>query len=176
MTVSTGILAMDVQIPEDLRIETDRLEIIPGTLALWDAERDDRKRFAELLNARVPENWPPPPAPDPSEGGWWSWYFVARNPSGSERVLIGYGGVKGWPALTGDVQLGCSFLPEFQADGYGTEGVGALTRWALQQPSVKRVFAEISIDNEAARGILAAIGFVKVGEGGSENLVRFKYE
>jgi RimJ/RimL family protein N-acetyltransferase len=174
MTISPYILATAAQMSDDFRIETDRLEVVPGTLTLWDAERDNRKYFEELLRARVPESWPPPPAPDPGEEGWWTWYFIAR--TDSERVLVGLGGVKGWPTLTGEVQLGCSFLPEAQAHGYGTEGFGALTRWALEQPSVNCVFAEINMDNEPALGVLNHLGFVQVGKGADENLIRFKRE
>jgi [ribosomal protein S5]-alanine N-acetyltransferase len=175
MTRNVGILADTIQAHPNLRIETEHLRIIPGTLELWEAERGERNYFAELLRARVPENWPPPLVPDPSEGGWWTWYVVARGGSEAEEVLVGSGGMKGWPALTGEIQLGCSFLLEFQALGYGTELIRALTRWSLEQPNVRHVFAEIHRDHEAAREVLNRVGFVRVGKGAAENLDRFKY-
>jgi RimJ/RimL family protein N-acetyltransferase len=174
--VRTGLLLEEFNLPAESRIQTTRLRLIPGTSMLWHAEREDKSRFAELLGARVPETWPPPIVPDPSDGGWWSWYFLARESSAQEWVLIGLAGLKGWPSVNESVQMGCSFLPEFRDMGYGTEGVGALTRWALTQPNVKRVFAEIVIENKAAHVVLERVGYVKVGAGSEDSLVRFKCE
>ena len=40
-------------------LHTDRLDLIPATIALSRAEIDDRAGFARLLRAAVPQNWPP---------------------------------------------------------------------------------------------------------------------
>jgi RimJ/RimL family protein N-acetyltransferase len=176
MTYRSGVLSDDLHLPPDLSVSTDRLQLIPGTSALADAEREDRRRFSELLSARVPDNWPPEIVPDPHAGGWWTWYFVARETPDQGPVLIGVGGLRGWPAVDGSLQMGCSFLPEFRGHGYGTEGVRAITRWALMQSNVKRVFAEICLDNKPAHEVLKKVGFVQVGEGSEDKLVRFRCE
>src|SRR6476469_4442706 len=43
-----------------MKITTERLELIASTLELARAEIEDRDRFAQLLDARVPVDWPPP--------------------------------------------------------------------------------------------------------------------
>ncbi len=44
----------------DIRLPTARLEVIAESVELARAELQNRARFARLLAARVPENWPPP--------------------------------------------------------------------------------------------------------------------
>jgi ribosomal-protein-alanine N-acetyltransferase len=171
-----GFLPKDFQVPIDLHLLTDRMKLVPGTSALTHSEIENPSLFSELLAARVPEDWPPESVPDPSSpygDGWWVWYFLTHPQASEKSVLIGLGGLKGWPAVNGSVQLGCSFLPEYQKSGYGTEAVRALTEWALSQPSVKQVYADISTENPAAHGVLKSIGFVLAGEGAGENLTRF---
>ena len=41
-------------------LTTARLDLVPGTARLGHAELKDREEFASLLEARVPEEWPPP--------------------------------------------------------------------------------------------------------------------
>jgi hypothetical protein len=155
MTMGHGFLQRDFNLPADLKIETTRLRIVPGTRSLSDAEHTNPSHFSKLLSARIPESWPPDIIPDPAAPtGWWRWYFLIRESPDQESALIGVGGLRGWPAAEGSLQIGCSFLREFRDRGYGTEGVDALTRWALEQVNVKQVFAEICLDNKAAHDVL----------------------
>src|SRR5437868_1418837 len=83
----------------DMHITTRRLTLIPSDLALARVELSDRPRFAELLGASVPENWPPESAADalpwflaqleadPANFGWLAWYVLRNNPASAERVL-----------------------------------------------------------------------------------------
>ena len=76
-------------------LKTARLELVGCTPELLRAEGEDRGRFAELLNARVPESWPPELYDDdarrwtldaieeaPEEDGWWMYYLVADGDEG----------------------------------------------------------------------------------------------
>jgi ribosomal-protein-alanine N-acetyltransferase len=71
----------------ETRVATDRLELTAGTVELAQAEMNDYGRFSRLLDARVPDDWPPElndadtmifflghleEAPD--QVGWWCWY------------------------------------------------------------------------------------------------------
>ena len=47
-----------------IMIVTARLTLIPATVALARAEISDRGEFARLLEASVPDNWPPETAAD----------------------------------------------------------------------------------------------------------------
>ncbi len=91
----------------NLRLRTGRLELIAGNLELSEAELSDRKRFGELLNARILD-WPPPLndegsmefsrsyfAENPNGNGWGVWYYVLCE--GEGRTAIGNGGFKGKP-------------------------------------------------------------------------------
>src|SRR5690348_6580853 len=90
-----------------------RLELVPATLAILQADLCDRLELARLLNARVPEQWPPPLVDaaalewsiqsletDPDCLLWLTRYFVLKEP----RVLIGLGGLKGRPDAQGVVE------------------------------------------------------------------------
>jgi RimJ/RimL family protein N-acetyltransferase len=100
--------------------------------------------------------------------------FGCRVPPSCWPVLIGMAGIEGWPAVTGGVQVGCAFLPEFQGSGYGTEAVNGLTSWALTHPQVERVIAETPIGNDAAGAVLRKLGFALSSSDEQEGLLRFE--
>jgi hypothetical protein len=90
----------------DFRLSSERLDLVPANHELADVEWHDHQRLAELLNARIPEQWPPDLVPDsgsPNGEGWWDWYVVKRE--NDQRVLIGTAGLKGWPQLNKSIQL-----------------------------------------------------------------------
>ena len=168
-------------------ITTERLELIAGTLEIARAEISDRSKFSKLLNARVPDTWPPEfndhetmsfflrrleEAPD--QVGWWAWYFVLNNQETSERILIGNGGFKGKPTPDGTVEIGYSLLQEFQSFGYGTEAIKALISWAFKHPEVQRVIAETLPELKPSQRILEKCQFTNIGQGSEEGSIRFE--
>ncbi len=89
------------------------------------ARTNDRAPLSNLLDARLPEEWPPPLNDDasarffadylaahPDAAGWMLWYFV-RDENGS-RIAIGNGGFKGKP-VGGTVEVGYSIVTQFQS-------------------------------------------------------------
>jgi RimJ/RimL family protein N-acetyltransferase len=152
---------------------------VPATVELARAEIGDRPRFAALLRATVPDNWPPETAADalplfltwleaaPDAVGWFGWYALTR--TDDTPVLLGGGGFLGPPA-DGSVQIGYSVLPQFQGQGHATEMVDGLVRWALAQPGVDRIVAETEWANPASARVLVKAGFAvvaTVNEGGA---------
>jgi [ribosomal protein S5]-alanine N-acetyltransferase len=136
-------------------IETDRLDLIAGTLELAVAELESREEFAKLLGSHVPDNWPPPLndtdsmnwfkrylEDNPDGTGWVNWYFVLRQDASAQLVVVGNGGFKGKPAEDGTVEIGYSILEQFQRSGYASEAVSRLVKWAFSHPAVSRVTAE----------------------------------
>ena len=98
-------------------IVTDRLTLVPATVALARAEIGDRNEFARLIEAGVTDNWPPESAADalplflswleaaPDRVGWFGWYALARIGDADPPVLVGGGGFLG-PPRGGAVQIG----------------------------------------------------------------------
>ena len=128
------------------------------------ARTNDRAPLSNLLDATLPEEWPPPLNDDasarffedylaahPDAAGWMLWYFV-RDENGS-RIAIGNGGFKGKP-VDGTVEVGYSIVSEFQRQGYASEGVGARLDWAFDHADVQRVIAETLPELEASQTVL----------------------
>jgi ribosomal-protein-alanine N-acetyltransferase len=167
-------------------IETLRLKLVPATVPLARAEIGDRREFARLLGASVPDNWPPETLADalpvflgwleaapPDHVGWFAWYALATGEGTATPLLVGSGGFKG-PPQDGTAEIGYSVLPQFQGRGYATEMVGGLVRWALGQPDVARVVAETEWANPASVRVLTKAGFASAGpvmEPGGERFV-----
>jgi RimJ/RimL family protein N-acetyltransferase len=164
-------------------ILTSRLRLIPGTAEMGRAELETRDRFAALVGARVPDDWPPPLNDEgsmkwfverieaqPDHVGWYAWYFVAR---GDDPVLIGNGGFKGPPDSKGVVETGYSIIPRYHRQGFATEAITALVRWAFDHDRVTRVIAHTLPDLTPSIGVLRKIGFVEAGAGEEEGTIRF---
>jgi RimJ/RimL family protein N-acetyltransferase len=87
-----------------------------------------------------------------------------------DDVVIGDCGVHAPPDAEGSVEIGYGLAPPYRGQGYGTELVAALSRWLLDQPDVRRVFARgVEQGNRASRRVLERAGFRVVG-GDSESL------
>ena len=158
MTRTGGAVFIDWSLPVGFRLRTQRLELVPAEPNMVNAAGLEPSRLSELLDARVPDSWPPESVDSQgSSEGWWDWYALRRDDNGA--VVIGVMGVKGWPLVSKSVQMGCTFLPEYQAQRYGTEAFGALSDWALSQPDVEQVSAEVNVGNAAAIGVLKRLGF-----------------
>jgi RimJ/RimL family protein N-acetyltransferase len=136
-----------------MRIRTGRLTLVAATMEQAQKEFQDRARFAELLRAEVPPDWPPPLndeasrrwvcdalAKDPNAFGWLMWYFLLRRP-GEAPLLVGNGGFTGLPSADGTVEVGYAVVESCQRRGYAHEAVKALVRWVFSHPRVTRVVA-----------------------------------
>ena len=167
-------------------IKTNRLTLVPGTVALIRAEIHDHESFAQQLHATVPDNWPPATlvdalplflgwmesAPRGSEG-WYAWYALMHADSTSPTMLIGGGGFLG-PPDAGSVQMGYSVLDQFQRQGYATEIVRALTDWAFSHEGLIRITAETEWANPASVRVLEKTGFVSDGQTTEQDGARFE--
>lgn len=81
--------------------------------------------------------------------------------------MVGDACFKGFPAC-GMPEIGYGILDGYRGQGYATEAVGALCRWALGQPHTRGIEAETAPDNAASRRVLEKLGFVPSGETGEE--------
>ena len=171
---------------DTLRLHTARLELIAADRKIVQADRYARNLLAGLLDATVPGAWPPPLNDNstlewilsyidshPGATGWSMWYFILTS-SVPQRVAIGLGGFKGAPTEEGSVEVGYSFLEEYQRNGYATEATNALVGWAFGHPDVHRVTAETYPHLRQSIRVLEKSGFSYIGESTVTLTIRFE--
>jgi len=169
-----------------LIIRTERLDLIAAALVHIEAELESPQRLAGLLNARVPEGWPPGeydrPAieffrncliENPGAEGWYGWYAIERPTGGGQATLLGAGGYFGPPDADGVVEIGYSILPAFGGRGFATELVRALVARAFSTGGIRRVIAHTHPGNVGSVKVLERSGFVPAGPGREPGTVRF---
>ncbi len=167
-----------------IETRTPRLRLLAGTLELVLAEIDDRERFASLIHAHVPPDWPPETLRDalpvfrdlhqehPDWDGWLGWYAIGTTES--RAVLCGSVGFKGPPDDMGLVEIGYSLLPSYRHAGLASEMVAGLIGWASRDPRVASIEGETTPDNLRSIRVLERNGFEPAGEGIEPGSVRFR--
>ncbi|MGE5351755.1 MAG: GNAT family N-acetyltransferase [Acidobacteriota bacterium] len=152
-------------------IKTTRLILIPATCEMLRAEAGDRAKLSRLLNAFIPESWPPESLRDaipwfleqleknPGHECWYFWYVLLAKGDASESVLVASVGFKGAPDENGIVDTGYSVLDEYQGQSIATEMVSAITEWAFSQSGAKMITAQTMEDNYASRRVLEKCNF-----------------
>jgi len=163
-------------------ILTPRLELIAITLEMIHAGRAKSPDFAKLVNAELPEGWPPEDWDDhayeyvvdkmtryPNSHGWGR--YIALKPTASEtphaahRILLGTCGATLPIELNDDPEIGYGILPAYQRSGYASEAVAALIEWIFSHPHVRSVNAQTFPHLEPSKRVLARNGFQFVGPG-----------
>ncbi len=162
-------------------IRTGRLSLLPATVESMNAELESPASLAALLHVRLPQSWPPPLNDEHSqrwmldylrkhEGSRWGmWYIVL---AGSTPQLVGNCGFKGEPQK-GSVEIGYSIVPEHQRNGYATEAIHGLLRFAFADPRVRRVLAETLPELIPSIGVLRKCGFRRVPGASEPGAIRF---
>ena len=174
-----NILAMQI-------IRTHRLDLVPATLTLVEADIESPEALARLLGARVPASWPPGEydrsameffrdrlSENPEAVGWYGWYAVHRPVGSNGSFLVGSGGYLGPPGADGVAEVGYSIVPESRALGFATELVQALVSHAFSKPAVVRVIAHTTSTNLGSVQVLERSGFSLVGPGSEPGTVQY---
>jgi ribosomal-protein-alanine N-acetyltransferase len=165
-----------------------RLELIPATLEICEAESRGSEAVALALRVRVPASWPPPVLEpddverlrrklesDPSAHGWTLHYLVLRETTGDgRRDLVGVAGYAGPPSSDGAVEIGYAIAEEYQRRGYATEAVQALIERAFAEPSVVVVTATTYASLAPSIGVLMKSGFSLVSSDPETGLVKYE--
>ncbi len=152
-------------------IRTERMELVPATVPLLEAELASHDELGARLDARVPPDWPPGEydravaeyfrqrlRESPAAAGWFGWYAIRRVP-GEDRVLVGAAGYLGPPDPDGTVEIGYSIVPGHRGRRYATEIAEALVRQAWSVPEVRRVIAHTAAENAGSVTVLEKCGF-----------------
>ena len=139
------------------------VRLVPGTVALIDAELQAAERLAAEIGASLPPDWPPEhhdratlehtrdALSDPGSAGWWLHYFVV------DGQLAGVGGFVG-PPRDGVVEVGYSVVPSLQRRGIATAAVAALIERAHER-GAHTVTANTLPELEPSIGVLRKLGF-----------------
>jgi [ribosomal protein S5]-alanine N-acetyltransferase len=119
---------------ESILLRTRRLQLRSATPELAAADLNNRFEFSRLLQADVPQDWPPPLNDDnskaftlryleenPDAAGWAAWYFLLPGKADEKAQSMGIGGFKGKPSSQGVVEVGYSIMPDYQRLGFGSE-------------------------------------------------------
>jgi RimJ/RimL family protein N-acetyltransferase len=77
-----------------------------------------------------------------------------------EELVVGEIGWKGRPGDDGVVEIGYGLASAYRGRGLGTRVVGALLDWLGARADVRRVLAEIHVDNVPSRRLVERLGFV----------------
>ncbi|MFF0723826.1 GNAT family N-acetyltransferase [Streptomyces sp. NPDC004134] len=97
-------------------------------------------------------------------------YLVSAQPDGPAFGDIGFHR----PPADGVAEIGFSLAESARGQGYATEAVAELTRWAFTQSGVRRVVAKTTEDNAGAQGVLGRAGFLL--ERTEENVLHYARE
>lgn len=169
-----------------LTLRTKRLVLVATTLAHLDAELVSPVELGALLQAHVPESWPPGEydraaveffrarlLENPEGVGWLGWYALHRPDPDRPPVVVGSGGYFGPPGADGTVEIGYSMVPEFRGMGFATELVQALLRRAFSVPGISQVIAHTHPENIGSVTVLERCGFSFSGPGLEPGTVRY---
>ena len=168
---------------------TERLRLVPATIALCDAEVRGADFVARTLGATVPDSWPPPVfepddvarvrqqlVADPTASRWTLYYVLRQSESGTAApALIGIAGFIAPPTRDGIVEIGYAIVPQHQRQGFATEAVNALLELALTDASVRVVVATAYVDLHPSIRVLQKAGFSETAYTPATGLMRFEY-
>ena len=166
---------------------TERLTLIPATVALCDAEQRGATAVAQALGATVPASWPPAVfepddvarvrrqlVTDPAAGHWTLYYLLRQAESGGELpALIGIAGYLAPPTPDGAVEIGYAIGEESQRMGFATEAVQALLADAFAA-GVRVVVATTYASLHPSIRVLEKSGFVEASRVPGTGLIRFE--
>ncbi len=141
-------------------IKTNRLNVYAASqeqmTAFIEAQSVDvlKAAYSEMLNGCLEH---------PNQ---WEWYaiWMLELKDGTHIGEICFKGV----SETGIAEIGYGVAEEYQGCGYATEAVMALVEWALEQPGVSCITAEVCETNVASQRVLYKAGFTPTGESGEE--------
>jgi [ribosomal protein S5]-alanine N-acetyltransferase len=161
---------------------TDRLELVPMTLAIAESVILGRREEAEeRIGAPLPESWPGRALverafsssleairADPEGRLWGDRVMISRH---GPRRVIGSVVFHGAAGEDGTVEVAYGVEQESQQQGYATEGTRAAVEWALAHAGVRVVRATTPTWHTSSLRVLEKCGFALVGSRESESML-----
>jgi RimJ/RimL family protein N-acetyltransferase len=147
-----------------------QIRLVPATVPLLNALKEDRALLGELVGSLVPYGWPEFPEAieftlehlqnAPEADHVWSMQFFVDSATGR---LLGSGGFAA-PPVGRAVEIGYEVAPEFRGHGFGTAAARALVERALASGEVDHVIAHTLPGPNASTGVLVSLGFEHVAD------------
>ncbi|MFJ5780364.1 GNAT family N-acetyltransferase [Streptomyces sp. NPDC093094] len=97
----------------------------------------------------------------------WGMYLLMRT---ADTQVVGAMGFHGPPA-DGSAEIGFDLAAPARGQGYATEALAELARWALTRPGVDTVIATTTEDNTPSRRVIERAGFQLLPERDAEGLL-----
>jgi len=159
-------------------LATARLELRPITLDIVVAVLEGRRRtdIEKLVGAEMPWAWPGRALveqafrasldairADPEKRLWGDRFMITRD---EPRRVVGSVVFHGRPDAEGRCEIAYGVDEASQNQGYGTEAVEAVVRWALEQPECKIIEATTTPWHKASSRVLEKVGMKLVGKRG----------
>ena len=161
-------------VPTTTRLETERLVLVPITLAIVEAIMLDRRDTAKLLiDADMPERWPGRALIErafsasleriraqPEARLWGDRMMITR---GAKPRVVGSVVFHGFPH-NGIAEVGYGVDESMQKNGYAVEATTAAVEWALTCEGIVAVRATTFPWHRASIRVLEKVGLQKVAE------------
>jgi [ribosomal protein S5]-alanine N-acetyltransferase len=147
-----------------------QVRLVPATVPLLEALKQDRGVFGDLIGSPAPDGWPEFPeavgftldhlrtAPEPDRE--WSMQFFVDADTGR---LLGSGGFAA-PPKDRTVEIGYEVAPEFRGQGFGAAAARALVERAVASGQVDHVVAHTLPGPNPSTGVLVSLGFEHVAD------------
>ncbi len=145
-----------------------QIRLVPATVPLLNALKEDHSLFSELIGSPIPDGWPEFPEAigftlehlqNASEADRsWSMQFFVDHANGR---LVGSGGFAA-PPVGRTVEIGYEVAPEFRGHGFGTAAARALVGRAVASAEVDHVIAHTLPGPNPSTGVLLSLGFEHV--------------
>jgi ribosomal-protein-alanine N-acetyltransferase len=164
-------------------VESRRMMLVAANAELVRADLESPDALGRMLEAKVPENWPPElydrdamefslrMLEDSTVTGWSSWYLLLLG-EGLPQV-VGICGFKGRPDTAGSAEIGYSIISKFRNQGLASEAVERLVRWAFSHQTVHEVSAETLPHLQQSIRVMKKNGFEFTGAGSELGVVRY---
>lgn len=92
----------------------------------------------------------------PQDSGWITYWLIKVPPEGFGAGMIGF---KGLPDQNGEVEIGYGIDPAYRNQGYITEAVQGMIRWAFGDSRCRRIIAPDTMrSNLASNRVLEKVG------------------
>lgn len=156
-----------------LKLETDRLYIIPLDLENFKLFIEDREKMEENLGLQITKkklshemkeifNKPYQKALADEENILWytNWQIVLKK----ENIIVGGFTFKNPPDEEGVIEVGYGIEKEYQNNAYMSEALEKMLNWASREKEVKKIIAETNKDNKASQRVLEKSGMIRYKE------------